>query len=75
MNKLAKISCVFILLWGIYPISSFNLNIYEVDECRKIFNLNIDNYDLKTMLAISVYSELFLSILFVFDIITKIKKK
>lgn len=68
MKKLAIIS-IFILLWGIYPISSFYFNISEINYCQD----NSKGYDLKLNLSTSVYSGLFFSLFIVYDLLKQNK--
>lgn len=70
MSKYFNITInLLILVWGIYPISSFYMNMNDVEFCS--INSTF-NFDLESVLYISVYSTLFFSIFFV---ISNIKKR
>lgn len=65
MIKISKIILnTIILVWGIYPISSFYQNIDEVNVCQEISNYR---YDFSVVLFFCVYSAFFFAILCIFD--------
>ena len=67
MTKLRNIVCSLIIVWGIYPISTFYQNVIEINDCNH--KLNPVKYYFPLILEISVYSTLSLSLLIVYDII------
>ena len=67
MNKLKKIGFIVMMIWGVYPISTYYQNIIEIQDCNKFLNDKV-KYDMPVLLHFSVYSTLFSSFLITYDL-------
>lgn len=67
MSKLKKIGFIVMMIWGVYPISSYYQNIIEIQDCNKFLNDKV-KYNIAVLLHFSVYSTLFSSFLITYDL-------